>query len=75
MANEDLKARFVKVVEGSVEIAEGKPFGFVDGVFIHPSVVKKFNLKKGQRISGKAISAYQAEKKQWGWRVYEVVKE
>lgn len=70
--NQILKDQFVKSIEGSVEIGDGKSFGFVDHVFIHPSIVKKFNLKNDQHIKAMAINCYQAEKMQWSWRVYDV---
>jgi hypothetical protein len=72
--NQILKDKFVKAIEGIVEIGEGKTFGFVEHVFIHPLVIKRFNLQNAQHIKAMAINSYQAEKMQWSWRVYEVLE-
>jgi len=59
---------YSKEVEGIVRIPEGKPFGFLDDIFIHPSTVSKLQLKNGVVVSGNAIKSYNQEKKQWGWK-------
>ena len=72
--NHFLKDKFVKAIEGNIEIGEGKSFGFVDHVFIHPSIIKRFNLKNEQHIKAMAINSYQTEKMQWSWKVYDVLE-
>ena len=68
--NEDaLKKQFMKEVPGVVRIPTGKPFGFMDDVFIHPSLVTKYKLTDGMQFTGKAIKSYNQEKKQWGWKL------
>lgn len=67
--NEIFKKQFFKEVEGQVRIQEGKPFGFLGDIFIHPSLVSKLNLKDGQSYRGNAIKTYNREKKQWSWKV------
>lgn len=67
--DEVLKKRFIKEVSGVVKIADGKPFGFIDDVFIHPSLVKKHRLTDGMPFTGQAIKSYNREKKQWGWKL------
>jgi len=68
--NDDIfKKQFVKELQGVVRIPDGKPFGFVDDVFIHPSLVTKYKLTNGIQFTGKAIKSYNQEKKQWGWKL------
>jgi hypothetical protein len=63
------KKQYFKEVEGQVRIQLGKPFGFLNDIFIHPSLVTKLNLKDGQSYKGNAIKTYNREKKQWSWKV------
>lgn len=65
----DFKKQFMKELQGVVRIPAGKSFGFMDDVFIHPSVVKKYKLTDGLQFTGKAIKSYNQEKKQWGWKL------
>jgi hypothetical protein len=68
--NDDaFKIQFVKELIGVVSIPKGKPFGFMDDVFIHPSLVTKYKLTDGMQFTGKAIKSYNQEKKQWGWKL------
>ncbi|HOW30784.1 MAG TPA: hypothetical protein PLP88_04400 [Bacteroidales bacterium] len=61
--------QFVRQVSGAVKISEGKAFGFLDDVYIHPSIVKRLNLADGIHIEGMAIKSYNQDKKQWGWKL------
>jgi hypothetical protein len=63
------KEKFLRYVTGPVRIPNGKPFGFVEDVFIHPSLVAKCKLTNGMLFNGTAIKSYNREKKQWGWKV------
>ena len=68
--NDDIfKKQFMKELQGVVRIPTGKPFGFMDGVFIHPTLVTKYKLTNGMLFSGKAIKTYNQEKKHWGWKL------
>lgn len=69
-----LKQHFLKQVEGKAEIGEGKSFGFVNNIFVHPSVIKRFNIKNNQEIKAVAINSFQVEKKQWSWKVFDVLE-
>jgi hypothetical protein len=60
---------FLKDVKGVVKINDGKNFGFIDNVFIHPSIVSKHKLFNGTEYSGRAIKTYNKEKKQWSWKL------
>jgi hypothetical protein len=72
IADENFRNQFFKEVEGPVRISEGKAFGFLDDVFIHPSMVTKHKLVNGAHLSGKAIKTYNQEKKQWGWKLISI---
>lgn len=67
--DEAFSAQFMKEVSGIVRIAAGKAFGFMDDVFIHPSLVTKYKLIDGMQFTGKAIKSFNREKKQWGWKL------
>jgi len=65
----EFKAQFLKEVEGTVKIIEGKPFGFLGDIFIHPSIVTKLKLTNGMTFKGNAMKSYNNEKKQWSWKI------
>ena len=67
--DEHFLKQFMKEVSGLVRITAGKPFGFIEDVFIHPSLVTKYKLTDGMQFTGKAIKSFNQEKKQWGWKV------
>ena len=68
--NDDVfKNQFLKQVSGVVKIIPGKSFGFIDDVFIHPSLVTKYKLTDGIQFSATAIKSYNNEKKHWGWKL------
>ena len=66
--DEEFKKQFIKDIEGIVRIKQGNSFGFIDDVFIHPSVIAKLKLTDGMSIKGKAVRTYNSDKKQWGWK-------
>ena len=63
------KKKFLKEVEGNVKIPVGKPFGFLDDIFIHPSLVQKMKLTDGLHLKANAIKSYNREKKIWAWKM------
>jgi hypothetical protein len=63
------KKKFLKEVEGVVKIPLGKPFGFLDNVFVHPSLVQKMKLIDGMHLKANAIKSYNGEKKIWAWKM------
>jgi tetratricopeptide (TPR) repeat protein len=67
--DKELKARFIKKVEGLVRIKPGQSFGFVEDIFIHPSMIAGRKLMDGMHFTGKAIKSYNKERQQWGWKV------
>jgi hypothetical protein len=75
VSDDAFKKQFIKEFQGIARISFGKLFGFIDDVFIHPSLVTKHKLTDGQEFSGKAIKSYNQDKKQWGWKVIEINSE
>ena len=67
--DENLKNQFLKEVRGVIKIGEGKAFGFIDGVYIHPSIISKLSLQDGMQVNGQCIKSYDRTKEQWGWKM------
>lgn len=68
----NFKTKFTKDLSGEVRIAEGKPFGFVEDSFIHPSLITKYKLYDRQHINARAIKSFNKEKKAWGWKTIKI---
>jgi tetratricopeptide (TPR) repeat protein len=69
--NDDLfKKQYIKEVSGGVKIPQGKSFGFIEDVFVHPSLVIKLKLTDGMSFVGKAIKSYNQEKSKWTWKLF-----
>lgn len=71
--DETFRRQFIKEVSGSIKIPEGKPFGFLEDVFIHPALVTRMKLTDGLRVNGLALKSYNQEKKQWGWKLIDLL--
>lgn len=67
--NSPFKNEFVKEVTGIVRIKDGSNFGFLEDAFVHPSLVKKYNLENGSKYSGTAIKSFDDKKEKWGWKL------
>jgi len=67
--NDAFKQQYMRDLDGKVRISQGRPFGFVDDVYIHPSIIARLKLVDGAPFTGKAIKTYNKEKRQWGWKV------
>jgi hypothetical protein len=70
--DKDFEAHFIKDLEGEVKMGEGKNFGFIGDIFIHPSFVTKYKLENGQNMIVKAIKSWNKEKKNWSWKAIEL---
>lgn len=73
VVDEDFRKQYYKEVEGTVRIPEGKTFGFLDSVFIQPSIVTKHKLTNGDFLKAYSIKTFNKEKKQWSWKISEVL--
>lgn len=74
--SEDLgfQKKYMKEFRGNVKIRTNDTFGFVDDVFISPSLCGKNCVTNDIYIEGRAIKSYNEKKKQWGWKAFEVQK-
>ena len=70
--DDDFRNKFIRKVEGEVHIPSGKEFGFIEGIYIHPALMKKFQLKDKMHITGSAIKSFNPAKKEWGWKLWSV---
>lgn len=70
--DEEFKKNFFKTVEGNLRLFVGKPFGFLDDVFVHPALVAKHHLTDGLRIKANAIKSYNQKKKEWSWKAVSI---
>lgn len=68
--DKELKKLFTQVVYGPIKISEGKSFGFIDDIYVHPSFITRDNLLNGDFISVDAIKSFNKEKKAWNWKIY-----
>jgi hypothetical protein len=71
--DEAFSIRFTKHLEGVIKISEGKAFGFLDDVYVHPSIVSKYHLTNGQHIKAQAIKSYNKDKNLFTWRVFQIL--
>lgn len=60
----------VKSFSGKVSMNNKNGLGFVDDVFLYPQLMRKFGLKDGIDIHGKAIYSYDKKKDAWGWKAF-----
>lgn len=72
--DEDFRKQYVKDIEGEFRIIQDKSFGFVDDIFVHPSLIQKNGLKNGDIIKCMAIKSYNPAKKQLSWKVANINK-
>lgn len=67
--DETFKSQFFKDVEGKIRIGDGKSFGFLEDIYVHPSIVENLNLVNGSSFRGKAIRSFNKEKQLWTWKL------
>lgn len=65
----------VKAFKGTLVMTNKNGFGFVDDVFVYPQLVKKFELKDGDQIVGRAIYSYDKKKDTWGWKIFRLIQQ
>jgi len=62
----------IKEFEGRINIIPPHNFGFVDDVFFEPNIINNNNIAENQPIKGSAILSFNKNKKEWGWKAFEV---
>lgn len=70
--DDEPNSKIIKSFDGTFKSSQNQSFGFVDDIFVDPGVVKKYKLKDGDPISGKAIISYDKKKNKWGWKVAKI---
>jgi len=61
-----------KKISGVLRINEGNSFGFVNNIFVSPSIIAKYKLNNDSQISVTALQIYNSKRKAWGWNVIEI---
>jgi hypothetical protein len=72
VTNETFLNKFLKKINGSVKITEGKSFGFINDYYIQPEIVSKYKLENGQLINATIIKSFNRSKNEINWKVYNV---
>lgn len=67
--NELFKNKFTREFEGQIQILEGKNFGFVEDIYIHPKFVNQLNLNNKDYIKGTAIKSIQSSNNKNHWKL------
>jgi hypothetical protein len=70
--DEGFKKQFLREVRGEIKIQSGKPFGFLEDAYVHPTLISKHKLYNGAKLQAKAIKTYNQEKKAWSWKVFDI---
>jgi hypothetical protein len=65
----DLKKVFTKREIGAIIISEGKSFGFISDIYVHPTFIEKNNLVNGDLILADAMKTYNKDKGAWTWKI------
>lgn len=71
-AEPNLTTEAIMSFEGILNVISPQNFGFVEDVFIEPTVIQVKNLTKGQTLSGKAILSFNKKRNEWGWKAFEI---
>jgi hypothetical protein len=69
--DKEIRRQFIKPFDGVVKIQNGQPFGFVEDIFMPPSVVSDLKLVNGMHVKGNAVKTYDKKKERWGWKYME----
>lgn len=65
----------LREITGTLNIADGKAFGFVENVFFHPSLIQKHKLINQSKVRATAVATYNETKKEWGWKAIKLLTE
>jgi len=60
---------FEKQIEGTLRIPSGQSFGFVEDVFVLPTIISKMNYSSGDKIKGTAKKTIEYKTKKVGWKL------
>lgn len=69
---------YVKCVEGNIDKRDDKDFAFLKSgsinCFVSPNIVKKYDLKNGDKIKSLIVYDYNKKKDVWNWVCVNVKK-
>ncbi|MBU0487532.1 MAG: hypothetical protein KKD31_06220 [Bacteroidetes bacterium] len=69
LEDEVFRKQFMKEFEGKIRIKEGNTYGFVEDIFLHPSLIKKMDYIDGSLVKGTAMKTYNKKNNSWGWKM------
>lgn len=61
-------------LKSTINIPDGKTFGFVEDVFILGNVIEGNNITNENSIRVKAIMSFDKSKGKWGWKGYKILE-
>lgn len=67
--DDSFSQKYLREVDGFVRIKENQSFGFIDDIYIHPSIIKKLKLQDQMELKAKAIRSFNKGKNTWGWKL------
>lgn len=59
-------------ISGKIKRFMGKNFALLEGAFIPPTMVEKFNLQNGAEINAIVIRSFNRKHQQWGWKMIDI---
>ena len=71
-SSSDSVCNAIKDFQGNLKMREPASFGFVEDIFVEPSLIVKHELNKNDMIKGKAILSFNKKKNEWGWKAIEI---
>lgn len=71
-SSNDTVCNAIKDFQGNLKMREPASFGFVEDIFIEPSLIVKHELNRNDLIKGKAILSFNKKKNEWGWKAIEI---
>jgi len=71
-SSSDSVCNSIKLFQGKLKMREPASFGFVEDIFVEPSLIVKHELNKNDMIKGKAILSFNKKKNEWGWKAIEI---
>ncbi|MEA3444486.1 MAG: hypothetical protein U9R19_07125, partial [Bacteroidota bacterium] len=69
-----LPPAITRTVTGKLKIFTGKNFGFINNVFVPPTLYKQIETNTTIEVKVLAVSAYDKTQRKWGWRAIKIIK-
>jgi hypothetical protein len=64
----------IKNYQGVLKIKQQANIGFVDDIFIDPSLLKATNLPDASEVKGRAMLSFNKKREEWGWKAIDIAK-